>query len=124
MSKDFFDSLNDLRDHCYNAALTAGWYHDVNTGEPLVRNKGEMFMLMVSEISEAMEGARKNKKDDHLPNRPSEEVELGDAVIRIMDFCGYHKLDIAGAIREKMAYNKQRADHKPEARKAAGGKAF
>lgn len=33
-------------------------------------------------------------------------------------------LDIIGAIDEKMAFNARRADHKPESRLAAGGKAF
>jgi hypothetical protein len=32
--------------------------------------------------------------------------------------------DLAGAIMEKLAYNQQRADHKPEARAAEGGKSF
>ena len=31
---------------------------------------------------------------------------------------------LGGAIAEKLAYNAQRADHKPEARAAAGGKAY
>lgn len=34
------------------------------------------------------------------------------------------KLDIGGAIAEKMAFNKVRPDHKPENRLAEGGKAY
>jgi NTP pyrophosphatase (non-canonical NTP hydrolase) len=52
------------------------------------------------------------------------EVELADAVIRIADLAGALELDLGSAIAEKMAYNAQRADHKPEARAAAGGKSF
>lgn len=90
----------------------------------LVRNKGELLMLIVSEIAEAMEGVRKDIMDDKLPHRKMEEVELADALIRIFDYAGAHGLDIEGAYQEKRAYNKERADHKVEARKGEGGKQF
>lgn len=109
---------------CHAAAVNGGWWHDVVTGAPLMRNKGELLMLIVSEISEAMEGERKGLMDDHLPHRPMAEVELADAVIRICDYAGGHGYDLAGAIMEKLAYNKQRADHKPENRAKEGGKKF
>ena len=80
--------------------------------------------LIHSEISEALEGGRKGKMDDHLPHRYAVEVELADALIRIFDTAGAMKLDLAGAVIEKLAYNQQRADHKPENRFAEGGKAF
>jgi len=109
---------------CHGASVHAGWYHDVRTGEPLKRNKGEMLMLMVSEIAEAMEGERKNLMDDKLPHRPMAEVELADALIRIFDYAGAHGYDLGGAVIEKLAYNAKRADHKPENRLKAGGKQF
>jgi NTP pyrophosphatase (non-canonical NTP hydrolase) len=108
---------------CHGASVAAGWYTDPKTGEPIKRNVGEMLMLIVSEIAEAMEGHRKSLADDKLPHRPMIEVELADAVIRIGDLAGYLGLDIGGAIVEKMAYNKTRADHSLAAR-AAGGKAY
>lgn len=104
--------------------VKAGWWSDLHTGEPLKRNVGELLCLVHSEISEAMEGHRKNLKDDKLPHRPMIEVELADAVIRIFDIAGGLKLDLAGALIEKLKYNQSRADHKPEARKAEGGKAY
>ena len=79
---------------------------------------------MHSELSEAMEGERKKLMDDHLPHRPMPEVEMADAVIRIMDYCGRWGYDIGGAILEKMEYNRNRADHKIENRVKEGGKAF
>jgi hypothetical protein len=109
---------------CHAAA--ANWWIDLKTGEDqrMANNVPEKLMLIVSEVSEAMEGHRKNLMDDKLPHRPMVEVELADAVIRIFDLAGAKGYDVAGAIVEKLAYNAQRADHKPENRLAEGGKAY
>ena len=80
--------------------------------------------MIHSEVYEAMEGARKNLPDDKLPHRPMIEVELADAVIRILDLCGALELDIDGAINEKRTYNSKREDHKIENRLKANGKAY
>jgi NTP pyrophosphatase (non-canonical NTP hydrolase) len=112
---------------CHAAAAESGWWTDLHTGEPIAHRPhfvGEKLMLVVSEIAEAMEGHRKGLQDDKLPHRQMIEVELADAVIRIADLAGGLGLDLGGAIEEKLAFNAQRADHKPEARKALGGKAY
>lgn len=118
------DGLKEATKICHNASASGGWWHDLETGEPLERNRAEMLCLMHSEISEAMEGERKNLMDEKLPHRPAAEVELADALIRIFDYCGGFGYDVAGAVREKLEYNAKRADHKPENRKKDGGKAF
>jgi NTP pyrophosphatase (non-canonical NTP hydrolase) len=101
------------------------WWIDVRDGvTPLHRNKGELLALIHSEISEALEGERKNLMDDKLPHRKMAEVELADAVIRILDYAAGYGYDIGGAFVEKMAYNRTREDHTHEARKIAGGKQF
>jgi hypothetical protein len=118
------EQINDLRNTCYQASYKAGWHTDIETGELKDRNKAEMICLMHSELSEAMEGERKGLMDDHLPHRPMAEVEMADAVIRIMDYCGRYNYDIGGAIIEKLEYNANRADHKIENRKKDNGKKF
>lgn len=125
-----------LTEQCHGLARHSGWWTDLSTGadqscayripmpEKPPRNIGELLCLVHSEISEAMEGARKGLMDDKLPSRPMLEVELADAVIRIFDMAGGLRLDLAGAIADKLVYNARRADHKPEARAAEGGKKF
>jgi NTP pyrophosphatase (non-canonical NTP hydrolase) len=104
--------------------VKAGWYTDLKTGEPKQVNVGEKLMLIVSEVAEGMEADRKNLMDDKLPHRNGLEVELADAMIRIFDLAGYLKLDLGGAVMEKLRYNASRPDHKPENRVKDGGKAY
>jgi NTP pyrophosphatase (non-canonical NTP hydrolase) len=114
-----------VQDTCHDAALKGGWWHDLS-GVSIkgTRNVPEMLCLIHSEVSEAMEGHRKGLMDDKLPHRKMIEVELADAVIRIMDLAGGLDLDLGAALVEKMSYNASRADHKIENRLAAGGKAY
>jgi hypothetical protein len=83
-----------------------------------------MLALVHSEISEAMQGFRKDLMDDHLPQRKMAEVELADAVIRIFDLAGQQGFDLGGALVEKLVYNTKRTDHKKENREKENGKKF
>lgn len=115
-----------LQIECHSAAKQAGWWK-TKDGTPVQDNPyafSNKLALIHSEISEAMEGDRKNLKDDKLPHRDMREVELADAVIRIFDLAGAYDMDLGGAIAEKMAFNAIRPDHKPEARAGAGGKTY
>lgn len=115
-------ALAQIQATIHKGCRAAGWYTDLDTGEPIKRNFGEVIALMHSELSEALEGWRKNLMDDHLPNRSMVEVELADTIHRILDTAEAEQLDIAGALRDKFAYNQTRADHKIENRRKAGGK--
>lgn len=115
-------NLNDLSKQVH--AANAKWWQNIDTGEPIKRNKGELLCLIHSEISEAMEGERKDLMDDKLPHRKMAEVELVDAIIRILDYAAGFGYDLQGAYEEKMAYNARREDHTHEARRIAGGKQF
>lgn len=52
------------------------------------------------------------------------EVELVDALIRILDYAGGFGYDLQGAFDDKMEYNAQREDHKIEVRRQENGKKF
>lgn len=183
------DDINELMAECHAASRRNGWWSNLETGEPILRDKGTCLCLVHSELSEGRNADLLGEMDDKLPHRLGAEVELADAVIRVADYmggfgypfdveavvaikpgwmswAGLHSLtsglmeierkrsvddavmraylgnwiseivgaiaayaerrgfDLWGAVREKMAYNAKRADHKPENRRQAGGKAW
>lgn len=135
MKLELIEQLRELQKSIHDNNVKAGWWNDIGTGTDLaeeVRNKtrfgkaliAEKLCLVHSEVSEGMEGVRKNLPDDKLPHRPMIEVELADAVIRILDLCGALQLDLSGAIYEKLEFNAVRPDHKIENRSKENGKAF
>jgi NTP pyrophosphatase (non-canonical NTP hydrolase) len=112
-------TVNGLAKRAYDIAKEKGWHEHPN---PLP----EVFMKMVTEISEAMEEFRNNKphfyvmKDGkpevmppefYLPRDGKPEgilTELADCVIRIMDTCGEMGWDLENAIIAKMDFNQTR----------------
>jgi len=100
------------------------WWIDIDTGQPLSRNIGEMLMLVTSELAEALEGHRKDLMDDKLPHRKMFDVEIVDACIRLFDIAGAMIPDFGLIYNEKMAYNATRHDHTIEGRKQAHGKKY
>lgn len=114
-------SLNDLANSIHDNAKQKGFWDSP-------RNHGECIALMHSELSEALEELRKGFKPSDIyfkdaeygatpfagaevyPETKPEGVpsELADCIIRILDFCGAHKIDIDFAVRQKIAYNTTR----------------
>lgn len=177
-------NYNTLAKEIHEANKAVGWWDDPD------RCKLTLLQLVSTEIAEATEAERKDLMDDHLPHRKGGEVELADAMIRLLDMAGafgweydvscvsmgtvvalddietiggqhayltmiladmmcdlHYELDdsdsvytmmilcidrvatsqgydLEGALREKLAYNAKRQDHKRETRAAEGGKKF
>ncbi|MEG3175820.1 hypothetical protein U1872_06230 [Sphingomonas sp. RB3P16] len=84
------NELLELAPEIHASNVTAGWWTDLKTGESILttRNRGEILMLVVSELSEADEGRRGCLMDDKLPARLMFDVELGDTAIRLLDLIG------------------------------------
>ncbi len=132
-------SVSVLVEQCHGANVQAGWWTNAEavtrakaTGLIDVtsdsfkssRNVPELLMLAVSELSEAMEGDRKDLMDDKLPHRKMLEVELADALIRICDLAGAKGYDLGGAVAEKMSFNASRLDHTLAHRAGENGKKY
>lgn len=65
--------------------------------------------LIHSEVSEALEAARKpGTMDKHLPERPAEAVELADIILRVMDYAEAYNLPVAECVIEKHDFNSRR----------------
>ena len=125
-------NITELCNICHEAAASRGWWHqrapsDITNDDSLVyilkqRNFGEMIALIHSEISEALEAARKDLMSDHIPEFTGVEEELADTLIRIFDLAGAAQLRLGEAFVAKMKYNANREDHSLKAREAEGGK--
>jgi hypothetical protein len=99
----FFVGWKVAADYMNEISHIHGWWETRH-------NDFEKMALIHSEISEAVEGLRKgNPPDEHLPQFKSVEVELADAVIRIMDFEVEHDLNVIGAIFAKAKFNESRS---------------
>jgi len=105
--------LNDLSKQIHQNAKDKGFWDSP-------RNTGEIFMLIISEASEALEAHRKVRKADlkqfALPNngnvtdeqwfkisfenciKDTTADEIADVVIRILDYCASQEIEIKPAL--------------------------
>lgn len=103
-------SINQLVEDVHKNAVTHGWWEQE-------REFGTLLMLIVTEVSEALEEFRMGHginetwySTDKQGNKKMEGVpsELADVIIRIFDLCCRYGIDIEAAIKEKMIYNSTR----------------
>lgn len=98
-------TLNEYRDHVHANATAHGWYEQPNPNIP------EKLMLVVSEVSEALEEYRNGRLDTWQGEGGKPEgfgIELIDALIRILDLAGHLKLDVDGLFWAKHEFNRGR----------------
>jgi len=82
--------MEALADDTHAANVQRGWWTNLATGETTLatRNRGELMMLVVSELSEAAGGRAAGLMDDKLTDLPMFDVELADVAIRLLDMIG------------------------------------
>lgn len=110
--------LNDLATSIHAGNKARGFWDEE-------RNIGEALMLVVTELSEALEAHRSGKtcshndkvayfeSDDMIQTfkkniKDTFEDELADAIIRILDLCGGLDIDIDFHVSSKLMYNATR----------------
>jgi NTP pyrophosphatase (non-canonical NTP hydrolase) len=114
---DFLESWHAVQEEVHKTARDKGWYEEI-TEQPDVAQDAMRIALMHEELSEALQGLRKdNPADDKIPTFSSIEAELADVVIRIMDFAEFRGHRVVEAILAKKEMNKGREYRH-------GGKAF
>ena len=115
--------ISELQKVIHQNAKDKGFYDNPN------QNFGEKCMLIVSEVSEALEAHRKNEFANlnafDLPKSSSSELsdkgwfnvsfvsnvkdtvedELADALIRILDLAGWLNIDLERHVALKIEYN-------------------
>lgn len=109
---------------------TAKAIHSINVEKGFwenPRNKGELLMLVVSELAEALEADRKNRYSINNPKdiaalandvdfndafsklvKDTFEDEIADAVIRLFDMSAGLGIDLESHIEAKLRYNANR----------------
>lgn len=104
-------ALKLLRSHLHKNALNKGFWPELEEPNKDINavNVGEKIALIHSELSEALEASRKgNPPDHHCPEHDNFTVELGDALIRILDVAEAFGLDLEAAMFAKIEHNASR----------------
>lgn len=116
--------MNELINTAHTAAKEKGFWDKPSGHEVELSFITQKIMLIVSELSEAVEALRDEKFTnnevrtqmvikfdtnvfkEHIKN--TFEDEIADTFIRLLDLCGYMNIDIDTHIALKMKYNKSR----------------
>lgn len=101
MNLEFVKAWVPVQRAVYKMALEKGWWD-----EP--REDGTIIALIHSELSEALEGLRKDLISDKIPPFLAVEEELADVIIRIMDAAERRGWRVCDAVLAKIRYNADR----------------
>ena len=90
----------------HQTAIEKGWFEEE-------RQRLELHMLMLTEISEATEEIRNHKPSFYIENgKPEgESIELSDVLLRIFDYAGYKKIDLIHYLKSEADNYKKNYQH-------------
>ena len=93
--------LKNLMYKVHECARNKGWWED---SRPMIIS----LALITSEVGEAIEACRDDKRSEKIPAFSQIEEELADIIIRVLDVAQYEKLRLSEAILAKHKYNLNR----------------
>lgn len=104
------DRLEEWADHAQSELRQGGMPDDLRAAARALRRSfvGMKLMLMVSEISEALEVVRDQDVDGIQDGAGNFGEELADTVIRVYETCHLLGIDIGEEIVEKILKNQER----------------
>lgn len=95
--------MNKLARDIHNWAHAQGFYLSPECSHKVCQHKSggitSQIMLIVTELSEAVEGLRR-------ADVPNYREEIADAMIRLLDLCEATNIDIEFEVEKKMAINR------------------
>lgn len=117
-------NIKQLQKIAHKYAVSKGFWGDGAKGgwhkSYYIKNRdvAGLLMLCVSELGEACEALRSNKRQVHYNSKLRDkdwmkdtfEDELADTIIRICDLAEAHDIDLEWQIEQKLKYNKERPE--------------
>jgi NTP pyrophosphatase (non-canonical NTP hydrolase) len=117
IANGFYDAYGEMRRVINRDGQTSPGGKNLHLSALHLMVIGQKAALVGSELGEMIDAFRKPKPSEKIPDYAEAEEEMADTIIRLLDLAAFAGMDLEGAMRAKLAYNRGRAYQH-------GGKAF